>query len=269
MAKRRIKIVILFILLVAVLIGVGQLYKKLEYNKESSLIDIYNYVSPEAVSIVNINREYNLDKLYTFDPSLKELIGILNGDLSFPTVIAQYANNEKILITKVKQEQEVEINSFIKEHIALPYPAKEKEYRNAKILFYSLPSSNFLVCTFYKGLFAMSMDYKPIQNFIDSDPENTFFSNEENIELITKMRNSAPVCLFIKINNNTLALDYQVQNDSIELSGYILNNIAKDSTNNAVIPYMIHLSDSICIDSIDVSNENKPATVKIFLNKKF
>lgn len=269
MTKRRVKIVILFILLVAVLAGVGQLYKKLEYNKQSSLIDIYNYVSPEAVSIVNINREYNLDKLYIFDPSLRDLIEILNDDLSFPIIIAQYADNNKVLITRVKQEQKAEINSFITNHIALPYPAKDKKYKDAKILFYSLPNGDFLICTFYKGLFAVSLSYKLIQNIIDSDPENTFFSNERNMELITKIRNSAPVCLFMKINDNTLALDYQVQNDSIELSGYILNNIAKDSANNAVIPYLIQLSDSICIDSIDVSNENKPTTVKIFLNKKF
>ncbi|NDV96803.1 hypothetical protein D0T84_18090 [Dysgonomonas sp. 521] len=272
MAKQKIKIVILFILIITILIGVWRLYNMLERNKQSFTTNIYDYISPQAVSVININREYNLDKLYIYDPSLKKLIEMLGDNLSFPIVISEYKNKERILIAKVGQEEESEIKDFLNKYIAPHYPPKERQYKSAGILYYTLSGDRFLVCTFYKGIFAVSYNYKPIRAFIDSDPENTFFSDEQNEELIARIRNSTPICMFAKLQNNMLALDYQTQNDSIILDGYILDNnkVLKDSISPdyAVLPYLMQLPDSICIDSISVQKENKPVNVKIFLNKK-
>lgn len=267
MAKRKVKIIILFVLLAMVLIGVWHLYKRLEYSKQSSLIDVHDYVSPKAVSVININRRYNLDRLYIFDPSLTDLIKILNDNFTFPTLIAEYADHRKVLITRVEEEQEADINLFI-EQISLSYQIKERRYKEATVLFASLPDGRYLIYTFYKGLLAVSYDYDLIQDFIDSDPENSFFSNQENIELITKIRNSTPVCFFIKLNKYSLILDYEAQSDSIKLSGYILNDMTNDSTDYTLIPQMIQLPDSICIDSVAVMKDNIPVAVRYFLNKK-
>lgn len=96
MAKREIKIVILFILIIAVLIGGWRLYNKLEKNKQSFSVDIYEYISPQAVAVININREYNLDMLYQYDPSLRSLTGVLGENLSFPTIISKYKDNSNV-----------------------------------------------------------------------------------------------------------------------------------------------------------------------------
>jgi len=272
MAKRKIKIVILFILVITILTGVWYFYRKLEYNKQSFSVDIYGYVSPQAINVININREYNLDKLYIFDPTLRNLTGILGDHVSFPVIISEFSNKERILITRVSQQKETEIKDYIQAYIAPDFSPKERNYKNADILFYALPDNRFLICTFYKGIFAVSYNYKPIEAFVDSDPENTFFSNEQNTELITKVRNSNPVCIFLKTKDNTLALDYFAQNDSIRLTGYILDNIQKEDslyTDYNIIPYLVHFPDSLCIDSIAVQEENKPVNVKILLNKKF
>lgn len=272
MAKRKIKIVILFILVITILTGVWHFYHKLEYNKQSFSVDIYGYVSPHAINVININREYNLDKLYIFDPSLRNLTEILGDNLSFPIIISQFNNNEKILITRVSQNRETEIREYIQTYIAPDFSPKWRKYKNADILFYALPDNQFLICTFYKGIFAISYNYKPIEAFIDSDPENTFFSDEQNADLITKIRNSNPVCIFAKTKDNTLALDYSAQNDTIRLTGYILNNIHREDSigkDYSIIPYLVRFPDSLCIDSIAVEQENKPVNVKILLNKKF
>jgi hypothetical protein len=274
MAKRKIKIVILFILVITILIGVWHFYHKLEYNKQSFSVDIYGYVSPQAINVIHINREYNLDKLYIFDPSLRNLIKVLDDNPAFPLIISEFRNNERILITRVSREREDEIKEYIGTSVAPDFSPMERKYKNAGILFYVLPEDRFLICTFYKGIFAVSYNYKPIEAFIDSDPGNTFFSNEENSEIITKIRNSNPVCIFAKTNDNTLVLDYSVQNDSILLTGYILDDRQKAKEDSigvdySVIPYLIRFPDSLCIDSIAVREENKPVNVKIHLNKKF
>jgi hypothetical protein len=274
MAKQKIKIVILFILIITILIGVWRFYHKLEYNKQSFSVDIYGYVSPQAIHVININREYNLDKLYLFDPSLRNLTEVLGDNPAFPVIISEFPDNERILITRAGRDRETEIKDYIQTYIAPYFLPKERKYRDAAILFYALPEDKFLICTFYKGIFAVSRNYKPIEVFIDSDPENTFFSDEKNTEFITKIRNSNPVCIFAKTNDNTLALDYSAQNDSILLSGYILDNRqnAKEYSISAdynLIPYLIRFPDGLCIDSIDVREESKPVNIKIYLNKKF
>jgi hypothetical protein len=270
MDKRGIKIVILFVLIIAIIVVIRQLYNILEYNKQYSLTEIYDYASPQATSIINISREYNFEELYTFDSTLKGLIDILGDELPFPTMIARFSDNEKILITKVRRDQESEIKINIIENISYGYPAKERNYKNAKLLFYNLSDTSFLVCTFYKGIFAISENYRRIREFVDSDPDNTFFSNEKDKEFITKIRNNAPVCLFIKSNDNSLlALEYhdKAQDKSIELAGYVLTDNEMDSINCVLTPYLIQLPDSICIDDINVSVENKPAMIKILLRK--
>ncbi|WP_283686496.1 hypothetical protein [Dysgonomonas sp. Marseille-Q5470] len=274
MAKREIKIVILFVLIIAVLIGGWRLYNKLEKNKQSFSVDIYEYISPQAVAVININREYNLDMLYQYDPSLRSLTGVLGENLSFPTIISKYKDNSSILITKIKQEKESEIADYIRNQIASDFPPHKREYKDAIVWYFTLPDDKFLVCSFYKGMLAISNHLRPIEIFIDSDSENTFFSDENNIELITKIRNSTPVCIFTKVQDKTLALNYVPYNSSIQLIGYILENKEKAANDSiafdyATIPLLMDLPDRICIDSINIQNGSKPVSVKIFLNKKF
>lgn len=273
MAKRDIKIVILFVLIITVLIGGWRLYNKLEKNKQSFSVDIYEYISPHAVTVININREYNLNILYQYDPSLRSLIGLLGGNLSFPTIISQDKDKASILVTKIEQEKEPEIADYIRNQIASDFPPHKREYKDAIVWYFTLPDDKFLVCSFYKGMLAISNHLRPIEIFIDSDSENTFFSDENNIELITKIRNSTPVCIFTKVEDKTLALNYAPYNNSIQLTGYILENkqkAANDSTkvDYSIIPLLMDLPDRICIDSINVQNDSKPISVKVFLNKK-
>ncbi len=274
MAKREIKIVILFVLIIVVFVGGWRLYNKLEQNKQSFSVDIYEYVSPQALTVININREYNLDMLYQYDPSLSSLTGLLGRNLSFPTIISQYKDNASILITKTEQEKESDIGDYIKNYIRSDFPPQKRKYKDATIWYFTQPDDKFLVCTFYKGMLAVSNHLKPIEIFIDSDPENTFFSNENNIELIAKIRNSTPVCIFTKVQDKTLALNYVPYDSSIQLIGYILENkqkAASDSTtlDYSIIPLLMDLPDRMCIDSINIQGESKPVSVKVFLNKKF
>lgn len=273
MRKQNIKIVILFFLIIIVLIGGWILYSRIEYNKQSFSVNIHDYISPSAQEVIYINKAYSIEEIYSLYPYTKELIEILNKKYSLPIIILKYENNESILLTKASLEEESEIKKFIEENISAHFPAEKRQYKGADILFYSLPNNSFLVSTFYKGIFAVSKNYKPIETFIDSDPENTFFSGENDNELINKMLLGSTINIFSRINNNILAVYYTFQNDSITLDGHIfsLNKIKSDtiSPDLSFVPYMINIPDNLCIDSCSISENNKPTTIKIFINKKF
>jgi hypothetical protein len=269
MTKRGIKIVILFILIITILIGGWQMYKRLEYNKQSFDTDLYSYVSPQATEVINISRGYNPEKLFIYAPSLPGLIEILGRNIHYPVIISKYANGEMLLAMKTSHEEEYAIRKHIEKVVSLPFPPKIIKYKDAGIYIYALADNEYFVCSFYKGLFFVSRHYKFIKNIIDSDPQNTFFSDEEHKKIIEKVKLSAPVSMYIKLPGNMLVIDYSVHSDTIYLEGYILNRNKYGSftPNPNLIPFMINLPDSICIEDYTISDENKPAAVKIKLNK--
>lgn len=273
MSKRNVKIVILFLLIVIVLIAGWSLYRRLEYNKQSFSANINDYISPLAEEVIYINKGYGIDEIYSLYPYTKELIDVFGGEYSPPIAILKYKNEESVLLAKASIDQELTIKDFIKNSISPYYPVKKRKYKDAEILFYSLPNNNFLICSFYKGIFAISKNYKPIEIFIDSDPENTFFSNENNKEIIERILANPSINIFTHIEQDMLAVNYTIHNDSITLAGYVLraNEIASDSVSPdySVIPYMINIPDSLCIEDYTISEENKPISMKIFINKKF
>lgn len=273
MSKRSVKIVILFLLIIIVLVGGWNLFRKLEHNKESFSADIYHYLSPTAEAVIHINKEYSIQDTYVFYPSIKDLTDVFNGDYSLPIVILIYENGESVLLAKANHEQESDIKNFINSQMALPYSVKKRQYKDTELLFYTLKDGGFLICTFHKGIFAVSKDYKPIEKFIDSDSENTFFTNSKNKELIDKMIRNTSVSIFHKLRDNLFIADYMIHKDSIKLEGYIIETtkIKPDSLrlDYSIIPYLISIPDSLCIDSYNLDTINELARVKIFINKKF
>ncbi|WP_029901830.1 hypothetical protein [Prevotella sp. 10(H)] len=268
MTKRAIKIVILFVLLITILLGGWHMYKRLEGNKRSFDTNIYEYVSPEALEVININRAFNLEKFYAYDCSFSPLTDALGQNVSYPLVLSKYNDGYRLLVTKVTYEQEQKIRSHIENNIALPFPPRIIKYEDCNIYIYTVANDKFLVCTYYKGLFAISDHYKIVENIIDTNPEDSFFAKEEDKEFIEKVRDSSPVSIYLKLYKEILALDYSIHNDTIKTEGYLLNRNNKDTIKDLkTIPYMIHSSDSICVESYEISTETKPATVKILLNK--
>lgn len=268
MTKRNAKIVILFILVVAVLIGGYWLYKRLEYNKQSFSANIYEYISPQATEVVNINRKFNLSDIFLLNPSYRTIVDALGDDnIQFPAVFIKYENDETILIMRAIQDD-------IEGSISSVFPLKERQYKDVNMLFYTLSNGDFLICAYHKGLLAVSKSYKPIEIFIDSDTENTFWNNYKDQGLMLKILDSSPVGFFTKLeNDDILAFDYKYKSDSITLDGHVLKieKIVTDSINTdySVLPYMMSINDSLCIDGYEVFNETNPARLKVFLNKKF
>ncbi|GAB6121770.1 hypothetical protein JCM30204_29190 [Dysgonomonas termitidis] len=245
------------------------MYKRLKYNKQSFDTDLYSYVSPQATEVININRGYNLEKLFSYAPSLTGLIDILGNNIHYPVIISKYANGNMLLAVKTSHEEEYAIREHIEKVVSLPFSPKIIRYKDAEIYIHALADNQFLVYSFYKGLFFISHHYMPVENILNSDPENTFFSGEEHKEIIEKVRLSAPVSMYMTLPGNMLAIDYSVHDDTIYMEGYILNHGKHGSftPNPNLIPFMINLPDSICVEDYIISDENKPAAIKIKLNK--
>lgn len=268
--KRGVKIVILFVVIIALLYGGWYMYKRLEYNKQSFATDIYQYVSAQAIEVININKTYNADKLYTYYSPSVELLNILGDQIYPPIIISRYAKEKNVLTMRVGKEEEELIKEHITKDIAIPYLPKKLYYKDNEIFIYALKNDKFLACTFYKGLLIMSYNYKLVKNIMDTDPENYFFSDKDYKKTLKDAINKYPISVFVKLqDNDILAMDYNCKNDTITLDGYLLSKANNDSitSTNKLIPFLISVPDSICIDGYEIYNENNLTKAKITLNK--
>ncbi|MFV0419188.1 MAG: hypothetical protein ACK5KT_10725 [Dysgonomonas sp.] len=269
--KRWIKIIILFILVAIILFGGWNMYKGLEYNKETFSADIYSYISPQTTQVFNINKNYNIDNLSIYDSSLSPIIQFIKNTTTCPAVICYSKEKEKTLIIKASKEQEIKFKKHIRNYISPIFPPQIKTYKNGRIEIYNISGNNFISCTFYKGIFAMSKSYKQIEYIIDTDPENTFFRDEKYSKEISDIRDNSPISFFLRHEEDILAFDFKTKNDTINLNGSILLNKDKDSTSIyfKTIPYLIPLPQNICIDYFEIQHKENLPTVKIILNKMY
>lgn len=272
MPKRQgVKIVILLILLLIGLVCGWYMYRRLNYNKQVFDTDIYACIPPGSKQVININREPYRDNLNIYEPDFDYLITPLSAVIGLPIIITADKDTNKTLLCKTNLEQEGSIKYILRKDIAPAFAPKVKLYKNQKIYFYSLPNNRFLLCTFYKGIFAASYSLKSIQEFINLDSENTFFSsitNKEDEDVVYKIKHSSPISVFLKNNDNILALNYAAGKDSMILDGYILNRYYNQPIDSC-IAYQLPLRDSLCLDYFSIADSNKMTMIKIRLNKSF
>lgn len=270
LTKRGIKIIILFILMLTGIICGWYMYQRLDYDKKVFDTDIYTCISPQAKQVIHIIREYHFDELYTYESDFKYLINSLSPNYSFPIIISSDKFENKLFLMKTNIKQEEWIKQTLYEKTGASFRPKIRIYKKAKLFVYSLPYDQFLICTFHKGIFAASKNLKQIEEFIDIDPENTFFSfvqDEREEDIVHKIKYNSPISIFIKDKENSLALNYIANKDSIMLDGYILKEYYNPV--DSCIPYHIHLPDSLCLDYSLITNTNRMVGIKVKLNKKY
>lgn len=272
MNKRIVKIVILFVLISAVLIGGIYMYKRLDYDKQSFNTCIYDYIPPNAIQVININREHSIRELSAYAPHLQKTINeIFYNTVYPPLVVIQYKRGKTLFVSKINQEQKDRIIKHIEEDVSLPFIPKTTKYKDIDIYVYALPENRFLCISYNKGLLVTSADYKLIEDFIDTDPENTFFSDERNKEKIKDFREKTPLSIYTYTQSGRCksALELTTVNDTILLKGFLFGIDKKDNIwiKNNYSPQLINIPDSMCIEGYDLQLESEPIEIGLTLNK--
>ncbi|WP_221232966.1 hypothetical protein [Dysgonomonas hofstadii] len=269
MTKRRIKIIILFILMTTILVGGWFMYKRLEYNRESYTTNIYEHIPSTAIEVFNINRNYNLKDVFVYDSAYASLVNILPEGFSYPVVLCKDAADNRMLLLKIRKEDESVIEGYIKDSVALSYSPQHRIYKGSEIVLYALPGDRFLVSTFRKGVFAASNSYRAIHDFIETDSINSFFCHIPEKDMMERTIAGASVSMFTKVGDQLLAFDYKAGNDTISLNGYVVSTgkTERDSVDNSLLPHKMNIPYNICVDNYEVSAENNTLAIRVVLNK--
>jgi hypothetical protein len=247
------------------------MYTNLEYNRQSFTTDIYDYIPTQAYETIIINKEYKIDQLCSYEPEVKSLIETVPNNISYPVVICKSIDNKNALIIKAKKNESENITNHIKNNISLSYPPLIKNYKDKSIQIYNLSGDNFLIYTIHKGIIIISNSYQLTQDILDTDPENTFFSNDIYAQEIKDIREKSNIAIFFKHNQNLFAFDYNTANDTICLEGHLLLKNEADSMlfRKENMLSILNIPDSLCSSFSNSISGYTPPLIQIKLNKMY
>jgi len=270
MARQWIKIIILFITVIIIIAAGWSMYKKLKYNKQLSVTNIYEYIPSQSVEVFSIDKENKISEICFYDSSYIEIRKLIDSDSSYPVILCKDNNNSLLLLKKVDKNETENIINHICKGFAISYPPIKRIYKENEIMFYQLCEDRFLIYTIKDGIFAASNSYELIEDFIDTHPQNSLFSNITDHEYLEKKISSSSAGMFSRVGNKKLlALDFDRDSDTIRLNGYVLDYLNPDtlSTDYDLLPYSLNLPENICIETYDFSSDNNVPAIRIILNK--
>ena len=267
MNKNVLKIVILIALFISILVYGWGLLQKLSYNRLVFETNVYDHVPYNAKAVVNFSRNYHFEEYFELDTTNMYLLEPIKEFITYPLVIVKFEEGEDLLLMKATKEQEESIKQVFHDKIAPYHAPKVKKYENAELMFYSLPNNDFIISTFYRGIFAISKDYMQIQNFVTSNSPSNFFenSNAQQDNCIKKTRENAATSLFIHSDSTTFALTYHKKDSILHLEGEYFGKLQTDSLKMSYneINHLLQLEGHYT-DSVFWSETNK---IQIWINK--
>jgi hypothetical protein len=263
-AKRLIIISTTILLILLLSVGGIRLYNKLSYNKQAHTTDIYTFIPPDVAHIVRINNSQGLQDTHHYDSAFVYITDPLKKYVTYPMLFLSYSGDQ-ILMTKIIPEYEEDVKEIIGSQITSPPYAKERIYKDAKLLFYALPDGQFIVCSFHKGIFTIGRNYRLIEKVIDTQ-DNIYIYNKPFDESAVNIKRNYPSDVFVKSDSITAMLGLNVVNDTLILEGSADKYYAmdEDKLSNIILTDASHHG----IARIDTTQTDNAISMKVLLNKK-
>lgn len=281
--KSGIKVGILFFIVLFVIIGGFIMFQRLNHNKQVFDTDLRTLIPSNTTEILQINKEKEAIKYLRYLDNIRPIFRTLANTLGYPLYIINNEDNS-IIVSKLTTEQEVNIRNLLNNKLYPDFPPKKRIYKDAELLFYITNDNSFFCCMFYKGVFAGGFNYKQLEDIVNIDIKNNFFSDPEIIKISDKIKSTYSANLYIKDKKHFSAFNIISQDsNSLKLDGY--TNISTHSTlpckeNNQKFPLHIDttiISNSFSAYEINMSTEYISdslgclftlPTYKLYINKE-
>lgn len=258
---------ILVVLFTTILVYGWGLFQKISYNRLVYTTSIYEHIPTDALAVINFSRNYHFEDYFELDTTNCYLLTPIKESITYPLAIVQFDKGEDLLLMKATKEQEGNIKNILHRIIAPVHAPKVKKAIDAELLFYSLPNSEFITATFYKGVLAISKDYVRIEQFVNRDIRSNFFDTDnDQMKFYTqKIRENEATSLFINTDSTLLAFAYHRRDSTMQLEGEYFGKLQTDSLKLSYneMNHALRLTKHYT-DSIDWLNENK---LQVWINK--
>lgn len=267
MNRRILQITIFLTLFISIFVYGWGLFQKLSYNRLVFESNIYDYISDDATSVVNFNRNYYFDEYFQLDSTNRYLLDPIKEEITYPLAIIQFEEGEDLLLMKATKEQEESIKKIFHQSIAPFHAPKVKKLGKAELMFYSLSNNEFIITTFYKGIFAISKNYIRIEELVNDRTTSTFFSSTDDVLnfYTRRLRENVATSFYSNVDSTTFALAYLKKDSTLKFEGEYFGKLKSDSLKLSYneMNSILRLTDYYT-DSIDWCEGNK---IQIWINK--
>lgn len=267
MMKRPLQIIFLVTLLILMLVYSWNLFHKISHNRLVFVTSVDDYIPSNVKTIINFNRNYNLDLYFELDTTNIYLLDPIKDNITYPLVVNKFEKGDDLLLMRATREQEAIIKKVFYEDIALFHTPKIKRVGEAELLFYSLPQNEFITICFYKGIVAISKDYIKVEQLVATDRTTSHLLNTSDYQInydIQRIRDNASASLFTQWDSTIFALSYHKGDSLLFLEGEYFGKLEDDSLKisyneiNSLLNLNMHYTDSV--------SWNEKNKIQIWLN---
>jgi len=212
---------IILIFVIGIIIGGITMFIGLSRDKQVLATQLYTYVPLDISSVLQINKEKDVNKLLPYLKKLDDVVLKLKSSVSYPLLFAQKGSS-LYMLARITDDQKKIIRNLLDADIFSHYPPKQKNYKGEEILFYVTEGNHFFVCMFYKDIFVGGYDLQLLEDIIDIHLKQSpaIASTSMGKDAIKQIKRHYPANLFVNNNNSFSVLNIDFDEDGIKMKGY-------------------------------------------------
>lgn len=212
---------IISIFVIGIIIGGIIMFIGLSRDKQVLTTQLYSYVPLDISSVLQINKEKDINKLLPYLKSLDNVVLKLKSSVSYPLLFAQKGSS-LYMLARITDDQKKVIRNLMDTDIFSHYPPKQKNYKGEEILFYVTEDNHFFVCMFYKDIFVGGYDLQLLEDIIDIHQKQSpaIATTSMGKEAIRQIKGHYPANLFVNNNSSFSVLNIDFDESGIEMKGY-------------------------------------------------
>ena len=240
------------------------MFQRLNHNKKVFEKEVTTMIPISASMVLQINKDKKSNSLTHLFGKLGVMVDSIQASLTYPIYFVNENDNLGI-VAKITVQQENKLRNKLDEEIFPEYPPKVKIYKDAEIRFYATADNSFFCCTFYNGVFIGSYSYKIIEQSVDANSDNNFFTNSQFTDILPQIKTTYIANLYYNDADNWSAFNISLDENSVVLDGFAdsknSNLLSDPLTNgefiidrtilpNALLAYQVNTSKSEISDSL-------------------
>lgn len=213
--KSIVKIAILSIFTIILIGGGVVFFQRLRADKQVYAIDLQKHIPKSAERIIEVRKESELKNVIK-QRKLSDVLSSIGGEIDYPFYLVDLSKQADVVVAKLSSSHEINVRNIISKNLFPSYPPQKRQYKTAEVLFFTTKDANeFFICTYFKGVFIATYNYKALQAIVDTDEANSLLSEPFYKEVVPFFKSSSLV-YYGKVDS--VSMVYSVsQQDSLSL----------------------------------------------------
>lgn len=261
MPKKSIVKIVLLSIFTIILIGGGFiLFQRLRADKHVYAIDLQKHIPKTAERIIEVRKGNELKNVIN-QGKLSNILSSIGAEVDYPFYLINLSKQADVVVAKLSSSHEVDVRNIILKDLFPSFPPQKRKYKTAEVLFFTTKEANeFFICTYFKGLFIATYNYKALQSIIDTEESNSLLSSPFYKEMLPFFKSSSLV-YYDKLDSLSMVYSISRQDSLLLLEGYVDKKMQESAPSRLDIALFPESFEAFQIDKANLSLNQSFSTI--------